>query len=213
MTKAFHLRSKQIWHLGRILGMRPSWILPCWDMIHSMIFVRHTWKIWRSFATAGNVGSFCCCFLILIFRLNFKLIILWLLNASVLTWHAIILLGAYSLCGTLVLVKSSSIFGQPFVKRFALCYQTVVLYVCKVGVLCQNSWMDQGETWHGSRPRPRPHCVRWDPALPSKRGTVTQFSAHDSCGQTAGWIKMPLGTEVGHCPGDIVCIRWSSSFP
>jgi len=23
-------------------------------------------------------------------------------------------------------------------------------------------------------------------------------------GQTAGWIKMPLGTAVGHCPGDIV---------
>jgi len=24
------------------------------------------------------------------------------------------------------------------------------------------------------------------------------------CGQTAGWIKMPLGTEVGLGPGDIV---------
>ena len=24
------------------------------------------------------------------------------------------------------------------------------------------------------------------------------------CGQTVGWIKMPLGTEVGLCPGDIV---------
>jgi len=24
------------------------------------------------------------------------------------------------------------------------------------------------------------------------------------CGETAGWIKMPLGTEVGLGPGDIV---------
>ena len=30
------------------------------------------------------------------------------------------------------------------------------------------------------------------------------FSAHVCCGQTAGWIKMPLGTEVGLSPGDIV---------
>jgi len=25
-------------------------------------------------------------------------------------------------------------------------------------------WMDQDETWHGGRPRPRPHCVRWAPS-------------------------------------------------
>ena len=51
---------------------------------------------------------------------------------------------------------------QPSVKRFALCYQTVVLSVCPVcgvGVLWPNGWMDQDETWHGGRPRPRPHCV------------------------------------------------------
>jgi len=33
-----------------------------------------------------------------------------------------------------------------------------------------------------------------------------QFSAHVCCGQTAEWIKMPLGTEVDLGPGDIV--RW-----
>jgi len=32
---------------------------------------------------------------------------------------------------------------------------------------------------------------------PQKKGTApTQFLAHVYCGQTAGWIKMPLGTEV-----------------
>jgi len=28
--------------------------------------------------------------------------------------------------------------------------------------------------------------------------------------QTAGWIKMPLGTDVGLSPGDIVLDRWGS---
>jgi len=32
--------------------------------------------------------------------------------------------------------------------------------------------------------------------LPPK-GYSPQFSAHVCCGQTAGWIKVPLGTEIG----------------
>jgi len=44
-----------------------------------------------------------------------------------------------------------------------------------------------------------------DPTPPSKRGTgVPHFSAHVYCVQTAGWIKMPVGTKVGLGPGDIV---------
>jgi len=39
-----------------------------------------------------------------------------------------------------------------------------------------------------------------DPA-PPKKVTVPQFSAHVRCGQTAGWMQMPLGMEE---PGDIV---------
>ena len=31
-----------------------------------------------------------------------------------------------------------------------------------------------------------------------------QFLAHVCCGQTAEWIKMPLGTDVGLGPGNIV---------
>jgi len=41
------------------------------------------------------------------------------------------------------------------------------------------------------------------PYLP-KRGRSPQFSGHVYCGQTAGWMKMPLGTEVGLGPDDIV---------
>ena len=41
--------------------------------------------------------------------------------------------------------------------------------------------------------------------LPSpKGGGAPKFSAHVYCGQIAGWIKMPLGTEVGLGPSDIV---------
>ena len=44
--------------------------------------------------------------------------------------------------------------------------------------------------------------------LSPKWGTASQplpqFSAHDRCGQTAGWIKMPIGMEVGLSPGELV---------
>jgi len=102
------------------------------------------------------------------------------------------------------------IFGRPFVKRFALCYRTVVLSsvylscpVCGVGVLWPNGCMDQDETWRGGRSRPRPQYVEWGPSSP-KKGHSPQFLAHVYCVQTAGWIKIPLGTEVGLSPGDIV---------
>jgi len=42
-----------------------------------------------------------------------------------------------------------------------------------------------------------------DPA-PPPRGTAPQISVHVCCGQTAGWIKMPLGMKVGLGPGRIV---------
>jgi len=45
-----------------------------------------------------------------------------------------------------------------------------------------------------------------DPATLPKRGAEPppQFLAHFYCGQTAGCIKMQLGTEVGLSPGDFV---------
>jgi len=41
--------------------------------------------------------------------------------------------------------------------------------------------------------------------LPPEKGTPTpiQFLAHVYCGQTAGWIKMLLGTEVNVGPGNV----------
>jgi len=46
-----------------------------------------------------------------------------------------------------------------------------------------------------------------DPApLRPKRGSTPKFSAHVYCGQTARWIKMVLGMEVGRSPGDLVVL-------
>ena len=81
-----------------------------------------------------------------------------------------------------------------------------VLSVCNVGILWSHGWMDQNETWHGGRPRPWPHCVRWGPSSLSPQGhsPPPQFSTHICCGQTAGLIKMPLGTNVDLGPSNIV---------
>ena len=51
----------------------------------------------------------------------------------------------------LIIINNSnaqSVFEQPFVKRFALCYQAVVCPVCDIGVLWLNGWTDPDETCH-----------------------------------------------------------------
>ena len=67
--------------------------------------------------------------------------------------------------------------------------------------------VDQDATWYGGRPRPRRLCVRWRPrsSSPKKgRSPLPNFWARVYCGQTAGWIKMVLGMEVGLSPVDFV---------
>ena len=53
---------------------------------------------------------------------------------------------------------------------------------------------------YGGRPWPNRLCVTGHPAPPKS----PQFSADVYCGQTARWIKIPLRTEVGLGPSDIV---------
>ena len=81
-------------------------------------------------------------------------------------------------------------------------------------LLWPNGWMVQDATCYGGRPQPRRYCVRWGHSphpLPKKGGTAPQFSAHVYCGQTAEWIKMSLGTDVGLGPSHIV--RWGPRTP
>jgi len=87
-----------------------------------------------------------------------------------------------------------------------------VLSACNVGILWPNGRTDQDETCHAGRPRPWPHCVRWGSNSSFSKGAQPyQFLAQVCSGQTAGWIKMPLGMEIGLGPGD--CVRWGTSSP
>ena len=64
-------------------------------------------------------------------------------------------------------------------------------------LLWSNGWMHQNATWYGRRPRPRPHCTRWGPSSPpGEKGHSPQIFG-PLHGQRAGWLKMPLGLEVG----------------
>jgi len=105
-------------------------------------------------------------------------------------------------------------FWATVCKTVRLCYRTVVpsvlpvclsvcLSVCNVGVLWPNGWMDQDETWYGGRSRPRTHCVTrgLSSSSPKKACTAPNFR---SISWPNGWINMPLGTEVGFGPGDIM---------
>ena len=51
-----------------------------------------------------------------------------------------------------------------------------------------------------------------DHAAPSPKGD-SKFSAHIYCGQTAGWMKLVLGMEVGLSPGDFVLDKDPVLFP
>jgi len=110
----------------------------------------------------------------------------------------------------------STIFGRPFVKRFALCYRTVVCPVLSnLSVICLSVTLVYchycGQTVGRIKMKlgtevgliPR-HIVLDGDAAPPKGHCLPQFLAHVRCVQTAGWIKTPLGTEVGLGPGDIV---------
>jgi len=71
-----------------------------------------------------------------------------------------------------------------------LCVLSVMLVYCRQTA----KWITiKLGSWHGGRPPPSPHCVRWGPSSPKRGTTAPQFSVHVCCGQTAGWIKMSLG--------------------
>jgi len=57
------------------------------------------------------------------------------------------------------------------------------------------------------------HTVRWGPSSAKQVHSPPNFSP--ICGQTAGWIKMPLGREMGLCPapGDIVLDGYPAPSP
>ena len=84
--------------------------------------------------------------------------------------------------------------------------------VCDVGVLWPNGWTDHDETWLQVGLGPGHIVLDADPAPPPQKGHSPQFSANIHCGQTAGWTKMPLGTEEKRRPRRC-CVRCCRSSP
>jgi len=80
-------------------------------------------------------------------------------------------------------------FGRSFVKRFTLCYQTVVCLSCLSVTFV--------------------HCGQTVGRIKMKLDTqdtptLTQFLVHVYYGQMTGWMKTPLGTGVDLGPSHIV---------
>jgi len=72
-------------------------------------------------------------------------------------------------------------------------------------LLWSNCWIDQDATWYDGKPWPGQHCVRYGAGSnPQEAQLPPQISARVCCGQTAGWIEMPLGMKVGLDPSRIV---------
>ena len=90
--------------------------------------------------------------------------------------------------------KSRIIFGRPFVKRFALCYDrclSVCLYCLSVTLVYCDQTVGLIKMKLGLQVGLGPVHVVLD-GDPAKGGGASKFSAHIYCSQTAGWIKMPL---------------------
>ena len=109
-----------------------------------------------------------------------------------------------------IVILIQFIFGRPFVKRFALFYQTVVLSVRPVClsvtlVYCRQT-VERMKMKLGTEVGLGPdHIVLdGDPTSPKGAQPLSQYSAHICCGQTAESIKMQLGMAVGLGPGDFV---------
>jgi len=76
---------------------------------------------------------------------------------------------------------------------------TMVLSVdfwATVRVLWPNGWMDQDETWHGGRLRPRPRHIAFDGFQLPLKGHSPQFSAHVYCTDTDTLLKLTQQTCV-----------------
>jgi len=66
-------------------------------------------------------------------------------------------------------------------------------------LLLPNCWVDENATCYGSRPLPKPHCVRPGPSSPRERGTDPLFSAHVYCGDGSP-SQLLLSSSTNGCP-------------
>jgi len=75
-------------------------------------------------------------------------------------------------------------------------------------LLRPNGWMDEDGTWHGGRPHPRRHCVRWGPNPLPPSSIFRPFLLWPN-----GWIHQNA-TSYGCWPQPRgLCVRWRPSLP
>jgi len=105
----------------------------------------------------------------------------------------------------------TTVFGRPFVKRFALCHRSVVLS-CPVLSVCRSvTFVHCSQTVGRIKMKrgtqvglgPGHIVLGGDPALlPLKGHSPPPNFRPISCGQMAAWITMSLGMVLGLGPGD-----------
>jgi len=100
--------------------------------------------------------------------------------------------------------------GDPATPRTEGTHHHPVFGPCS---LRPNGWMDEDATWYGSRPRPRPHCIKLAPSSARNGHRAPILSGHVYCGhgrpsqlllssclkqlsQTAGFSVVKHSTKV-----------------
>jgi len=123
-------------------------------------------------------------------------------------------------CWRQLIILLITVFGRPFVKRFALCYHTVVclsvLSCLSVTLVYCDQTVGRIKTKLGTQVGHGTGHIVLDgvPAPPPpKGGRAPHFLAHICCSQMAVGIKMPLGMEVRPGPGNFLLDRDPAPSP
>jgi len=69
--------------------------------------------------------------------------------------------------------------------------------------------MDLDATWYGGRPRPRPHCARWGPSSPPKKGTEPPIFGLFLLWPN-GWMDQDATWYGGRPQPRRHCVRWGA---
>jgi len=85
----------------------------------------------------------------------------------------------------------SSIFGQCLSWPNGWMDQDAQPPVFSSCLLWPNGWMDEDATWYGSRPQPRPHCIRRTPSAPQKG-----YSSPPLFGPCLLWPRSPISATA-----------------
>ena len=119
------------------------------------------------------------------------------------------------------MVAAGWFIGRPFVKRFALCYRSVVCLSCPVLSCLSVTFVHCGQTVGRIKMKlgmqadlgPCDFVLDGDPAPPKKGAEPPlQFSVHFYCGQN-GWMHQDATGYRGRSQPTGLCVRWGPRSP